>query len=104
MNLMQDNSVSLTFHSAKPTDIPEPEPEKEFTSSLPNYDLPTKRGKTDLEQYDNPEKFQPETLKSTKDELNPDWDRLKKKPISEKKTNEISLGKGIVSGKQNWVW
>ena len=100
---MKDNSVSLTFHSAKPTDIREPEPEKEFTSSLPNYDLPTKRGKTDLEQYDNPEKFQPETLKSTKDELNPDWDRLKKKPISEKKTNEISLGKGIVSGKQNWV-
>ena len=95
---MNDKSISLTFNSAKPTDIDEPVPEKEFTSSLPNYDLPTKREKTNLEQYDNPEKVKPETLKSTIDELNPDWERLKKKPKSVKKPNEISLEKQSVSG------
>ena len=85
-------------NSAKPIEQDESEPEEEFVSSLPIYDLPIKREKTDLEQYDTPEKEQQQRIKPVVDEPSPDWDRLKKKPESEEDPKKIVLGKGDMPG------
>jgi len=76
--------------------MPELEPEEEFVSSLPVYDLPSKRDKTDLERYDTPEKAQQQKKKPAVDEPSPDWDRLKKKAKSEDDPNKVILGKGNI--------
>ena len=78
----------------------ESEPEEEFVSSLPIYDLPSKREKTDLEQYDTPENVQPHKVKPVVDESSPDWDRLKKKEKSEEDPIKIIPGKGKIPGKK----
>merc|ERR1711872_1202054 len=87
------------LENAKPIEMVESEPEEEFVSSLPIYDLPSKREKTDLEQYDTPEKEQQQRIKPVVDEPSPDWDRLKKKPESEEDPKKIILGKGDMPGK-----
>ena len=87
------------MYSAKPIEMVESEPEEEFVSSLPIYDLPSKREKTDLEQYDTPEKVQQQKIKPLVDEPSPDWDRLKKKDKSEEDPIEIIPGKGSIPGK-----
>ena len=89
---------SLTCDSAKPIEIHESEPEQEFVSSLPKYDLPTKRDKTDLEQYDAPDKEQQQNIKPVMDEPSPDWEKLKAKPKNEKSPSKITLGKGNIPG------
>ena len=83
--------------TAKPTEIEEPEPE-DFVSTLPIYDLPSKREKTDLEEYDAPEKDVKPMIAKRKEEPMPDWDKMKKTPKSEKDPNQIVLGKGKKPG------
>ena len=77
----------------------ESEPEEEYVSSLPVYDLPSKRDKTDLEQYDTPENVQRQKIKPVVDEPSPDWDRLKKKENSQGDPIKIITGKGRIPGK-----
>ena len=91
-------SLSLTCDSAKPTEIVESEPEQEFVSTLPQYDLPTKRDKTELEQHATPEKVHQQKIKPVMDEPSPDWDRLKKKAKSEEDPIKIIAGKGSTPG------
>merc|ERR1712228_953957 len=84
------------LENAKPIEVEESEPEEEYVSELPVYDLPTKREKTDLEQYDTPEKMRQQKLKPKMVEPSPEWDKLKKNPEKEKDPHGFSLGKGSV--------
>merc|ERR1712142_416614 len=79
------------LENAKPVEKDESEPEEEFVSSLPIYDLPIKREKTDLEHYDTPEKVQQQKIKPVVDEPSPDWDRLKKKRETEEDPKKMIL-------------
>ena len=79
----------------------ESEPEEEFISSLPVYDLPSKREKTDLEQYDTPENVPQQKSKTKLDEPSPAWEKLKTKGKTEENTNQIILGKGKNPGISN---
>ena len=81
----------------------ESEPEEEFVSSLPIYDLPSKREKTNLEQYDTLENVQQQRIKPIVDEPSPDWDRLKKKAKSEEDPFKIIAGKGNIPGKKKLI-
>merc|ERR1712098_652014 len=56
------------------------EPEAEFVSTLPDYDLPSKRDKTQLEVFEVPEHADKSRKKNEKVESEPDWERLTKKP------------------------
>merc|ERR1712142_1092475 len=84
------------LENAKPVEKDESEPEEEFVSSLPIYDLPIKREKTDLEHYDTPEKVQQQKKKPVVDEPSPDWDRLKKKTETEEDPKKMILGMGDI--------
>merc|ERR1711915_569949 len=84
------------LENAKPIEVEESEPEEEYVSELPVYDLPTKREKTDLEQYDTPEKMRQQKLKPKMVEPSPEWDKLEKNPEKEKDPHGFSLGKGSV--------
>ena len=76
----------------------ESEPEEEFISSLPIYDLPSKREKTDLEQYDTPENVPQQKSKTKLDEPSPVWEKLKTKGKTEENSNKIILGQGKKPG------
>merc|ERR1712228_78592 len=89
------------LENAQPVEVEEPESEEEFVSSLPSYNIPTKREKTDLEEYDSPDKERQQKLQPEKDEPLPDWERLKKKPESKKDSNEIVLGRGQIPEKED---
>ena len=89
---------------AKPTEVEESEPEEDYVSELPTYNLPTKREKTDLEQFDTPEKMKLQKSKSKKIEQSPEWEKLKKKPENEKDPHGFLLGKGSIPGKQTALY
>merc|ERR1712142_57501 len=84
------------LENAKPTEVEESEPEEDYVSELPTYNLPTKREKTDLEQFDTPEKMKLQKSKSKKIEPSPEWEKLKKKPENEKDPHGFLLGKGSI--------
>merc|ERR1712228_958258 len=87
------------LENAQPVEVEEPESEEEFVSTLPTYNIPSKREKTDLEEYDFLDKERQQKLQPEKDEPLPDWERLKKKSESKKDTNKIVLGRGAISEK-----
>merc|ERR1712228_674682 len=87
------------LENAQPVEVEEPESEEEFVSTLPMYNIPSKREKTDLKEYDSPDKERQQKLQPEKDEPLPDWERLKKKPESKKDPNEIVLGRGTIPEK-----
>merc|ERR1712228_87160 len=89
------------LENAQPTEVEELETEEEIVSTLPMYNIPSKREKTDLKEYDSPDKERQQKLQPEKDEPLPDWERLKKKPESKKDPNEIVLGRGTIPGKKS---
>ena len=88
-------------HSAEPTEDEDTEEEEEEpVSKLPDYDLPTKRNKTDLEKFTNQEPKKDIKSKGQAEISPADWDKLPAK--DEEKLDEkvpIVLGKGTTSGK-----
>ena len=74
------------------------EPEEEFVSTLPDYDLPSKRDKTNLEVFETPEHAAKPNKKKENAEPEPSWDKLKKKPIETGENKKIILGKGTDTG------
>merc|ERR1712228_882391 len=89
------------LENAQPTEVEELETEEEIVSTLPMYNIPSKREKTDLKEYDSPDKERQQKLQPEKDEPLPDWERLKKKPESKKDSNEIVLGRGQIPEKDD---
>ncbi len=69
-------------------------------SELPSYDLPTKRQKTELEQYKLKEKDSGPKVVESKEEHPKNWEKITKKSnLSDDTTSSIVLGKGKISGK-----
>ena len=67
-------------------------------SQLPDYDLPTKRDKTKLEEFVTDEKKQVPKSKK-KDESNSEWDKLKpKQPEKQDEKPKLNMGKGAKTG------
>ena len=86
------------YYTAQPAEIMDPEPETEFVSTLPDYDLPNKRDKTNLEVFETPEHAEKPIKKKKNAEPEPNWDKLKKKPMETEENNQITLGKGGQKG------
>ena len=77
-----------------------PEPE-EIPTALPHYDLPMKREKTKLEEYEEEQKEPQTKPKNTIDDKHSDWDKLKsKKQDLPEKRSSIAFGKGQRPGGQ----
>ena len=86
------------FYLAQPAEIIASEPEAELFSTLPDYDLPSKRDKTQLEVFETPEHAEKSNKKRENIENEPDWDKLKKKPSKMEENKKIILGKGENTG------
>ena len=93
-------NISIAFCIAQPDEIIDSEPETEFVSTLPDYDLPSKRDKTDLEVFDTPEHAEKPIRKKENAKVQPEWDKLEKKPLETEENNKMILGKGGRKGIQ----
>ena len=65
---------------------------------MPEYDLPSKRDKTNLEVFDTPEHAEKPIKKKEIAEAKPSWDKLKKKPKETEENTKIVPGKGGETG------
>merc|ERR1712087_535734 len=64
----------------------------------PDYDLPTKRDKTNLESYEQSPQAPSYKLQDPKGDAKVDWDKLKKKVDDPTDPSKIVLGTGKRSG------
>ena len=101
-----NSCFSFTTYTAKPTEVGELESVKEFISTIPEYDLPTKREKTELEEYDTSNKQENAKQKPLIKETTPQWDKLEKKPAdNDELPNKLVMGKGKKKGNDgNLIW
>ena len=73
--------------------------EEVVISELPSYDLPTKRQKTALENYEFKERDKDPKVEECKKEHPEKWEKITKKTnLSDDTTSSIVLGKGKISG------
>merc|ERR1712228_707814 len=89
------------LENAKPVEIGDSGPDPgELTSTLPVYDLPSKREKTKLKEYKTEEKDVSPRVTMKKEQEKTEWEKLMpKREQTPEKTPLIILGKGDKSGR-----
>ena len=87
------------FVSAQPVEEDTESEAEEAVVSLPDYDLPTKRGKTKLEEYTVEEKITKKKPKKQTPEEPAEWDKLgQKEPEDQERQPPLTMGKGKRAG------
>ena len=86
----------ILFTSAKAIDTEESEPEpEELISTLPDYDLPSKRERTTLEEFKGEEKTLKQKPKKEKEKYPEEWEKLKaKQPEEPQRKKSLNMGQG----------
>ena len=93
------SNVITFFESAQPVDEDTESEAEEVVVSLPDYDLPTKRAKTKLEEYTVEEKITKKKPKKQRPKEPAEWDRHnQKEPEKPDKRPSLIMGQGHRGG------